>query len=398
MQDPITPSPETPAYPVGISMVYPERLSRLSTLFQIILAIPVLIFLGLLTGGYGDWGQAGSGARNLTIGASTSILLAMWAAIIVRGRIPHWLFDFQVALHRFSYRTAAYVALLTDRYPAFEGDWDLQYDVEYPDRLTRWKVFLWKVISAIPHFIVLFFLTIAAAFVVFIGWWAVLFTGRFPQGLHRFVVGVMRWSARVSAYVESLTDAYPPFSLDEDAGPGSSGTELVSAIIGGAVTVLMIGAVATGAALLYRYFTDTKSVQVNYQQALSGNLSGATREQTFDKVTFSLDEGDDSYSSQFLSPPEGSRIVAMTVGYYNSKALRSGSDVELDSLRLKTNTRTYAARVLTVEGAPAPLDVPHGQELVMKAYFQIDDDASVEELQAYPDADVDRHVVWEFER
>jgi hypothetical protein len=67
---------------------------------------------------------------------------------------------------------------------------------------------------AIPHYIVLFFLWIAAIVVVIIAWFAILFTGRYPRGMFDFVQGVIRWGVRVVAYAFVLvTDRYPPFSL-----------------------------------------------------------------------------------------------------------------------------------------------------------------------------------------
>ena len=64
---------------------------------------------------------------------------------------------------------------------------------------------------AIPHFIILFFLSIGAIFAVVVAWFAILFTGRYPRGLFDFVLGVMRWWNRVIAYAFVLvTDEYPP--------------------------------------------------------------------------------------------------------------------------------------------------------------------------------------------
>ena len=87
----------------------------------------------------------------------------------------------------------------------------------YPDatsNLNRWLPLV-KWFLAIPHFIVLFFLDIAAVVVVIIAWFAILFTGRYPRGMFDFVTGVMRWSLRVTAYAFLLvTDRYPPFSLE----------------------------------------------------------------------------------------------------------------------------------------------------------------------------------------
>jgi Domain of unknown function (DUF4389) len=74
---------------------------------------------------------------------------------------------------------------------------------------------VFRIILAIPQFIVLFFLGIAAFFVVLIGWFGALFTGRFPEFAHTFISGLVRWEIRVGAYMFLLTDSYPPFSLED---------------------------------------------------------------------------------------------------------------------------------------------------------------------------------------
>jgi len=67
---------------------------------------------------------------------------------------------------------------------------------------------------AIPHYVVLVFLDVAALVVVIVAWFAILFTGRYPRGIFDFVEGVIRWQNRVIAYAFTLvTDRYPPFSL-----------------------------------------------------------------------------------------------------------------------------------------------------------------------------------------
>jgi len=73
-----------------------------------------------------------------------------------------------------------------------------------------------RIILAIPQFIVLYFLFIAAFFVLVIGWFGALFMGRLPEWVHSFVSGVVRWTTRVYAYMYLLTDRYPPFSLDDE--------------------------------------------------------------------------------------------------------------------------------------------------------------------------------------
>ena len=201
------------SYPVSFDVEYPEQLDRLSSAFRIILFIPVAFFLALVGGqafSYSDFGDATS----VGLAGGGGIVLAIWAAVIVRQYVPHWLFDFQVALMRFQARAYGYLALLTDRFPAFEGEYPISFDVRYPDKLNRWKVAIWKIITSIPHIIILFFLYLALFVVVVIAWFAILFTGRYPQGLHTFVAGVFRWALRVEAYIVSLTDEYPPFSFD----------------------------------------------------------------------------------------------------------------------------------------------------------------------------------------
>jgi hypothetical protein len=82
-----------------------------------------------------------------------------------------------------------------------------------PDRLSRLTTFF-RYFMAIPHAICLYFLGIAAGVVVFISWWAILFTGRYPRWAFDFVSGYLRWATRAQGYSLLLTDRYPPFSLD----------------------------------------------------------------------------------------------------------------------------------------------------------------------------------------
>ena len=98
-----------------------------------------------------------------------------------------------------------------ERYPA-----GLQ--VEYPERSSRLLallgvLFYVKAILLIPHIIILILLGIAQGIVIYIGYWAVLITGRYPKGLFDFGVGVQRWGFRIDAWMNGWTDSYPPFSL-----------------------------------------------------------------------------------------------------------------------------------------------------------------------------------------
>ena len=112
----------------------------------------------------------------------------------------------------------AYLALMDDRYPATDEHQSVHLDYPYPDAqrdLNRWLPLV-KWLLAIPHYIVLLVLDIAALVVVILAWFAILFTGRYPRGMFDFVEGVIRWQNRVIAYAWVLvTDRYPPFQLSQ---------------------------------------------------------------------------------------------------------------------------------------------------------------------------------------
>ena len=210
-----------PEYPVQFSVDYPDRdLDRLSTAFRIIAVIPIFIVLAFVSGGGGgppgDFGDDGRGIW-VTFGGGGLLVLAPLAMILFRQKYPRWWFDWNLELMRFSNRVGAYLFLLRDEYPSTDEDQAVHLDFPYPDAkndLNRWLPLV-KWLLAIPHIIVLIFLAIAAFVVIIIAWFAILFTGRYPQGLFDFVVGVMRWGVRVVGYAfVMVTDRYPPFSLN----------------------------------------------------------------------------------------------------------------------------------------------------------------------------------------
>lgn len=136
--------------------------------------------------------------------------------ILFRQKYPRWWFDWNLELMRFSSRLVIYLSLMDDRYPSTDEHQSVTLEFPYPDvkqGLNRWLPLV-KWLLAIPHYIVLFFLGIAAVLVIVFAWFAILFTGRYPRGLFDFVLGVMRWGNRVAAYAFVLvTDRYPPFRL-----------------------------------------------------------------------------------------------------------------------------------------------------------------------------------------
>ena len=203
------------AYPVRYSVDYPDRpLNRVTTAFRAVVAIPIFVVLAAVSGGVWEW-STGSG-KTTAAAAGGLLFFGPLLMILFRRKYPRWWFDFNLELQRFTNRVAAYLALMDDRYPSTTDRQSVQLDYDYPDAaqdLNRWLPLV-KFMLAIPHFVVLAFLDIAAVAVVIVAWFAILFTGRYPRGMFAFVEGVIRWNNRVLGYAVTLvTDQYPPFSL-----------------------------------------------------------------------------------------------------------------------------------------------------------------------------------------
>jgi hypothetical protein len=206
-------------YAARLEIDYPEKLDRLTTFFRVIWIIPIAIILSLLTatGNETVVTQTGNQVARSSGGISAGLGLATMLMIVFRVRYPRWWFDFARELTRFGARVGAYFALLTDRYPSTVEEQSVHLEIEYPDverDLNRWLPLV-KWLLAIPHYLVLVVLLLAAIVAVIVAWFAILFTGRYPRTLFDFVVGVGRWALRVAAYAFLLvTDRYPPFSLN----------------------------------------------------------------------------------------------------------------------------------------------------------------------------------------
>ena len=202
------------SYPVQFDIDFPDRpLNRLTTAFRIFVAIPILIVIGALSGGSSH--TTSSQTSTYIAGGGGLLFLPPLLMILFRQKYPQWWFDWNLNLLRFTNRVTAYLALLDDHYPSTDEEQAAHLDFPYPDahQMNRWLPLV-KWLLAVPHYIVLFFLAIGAVVVVIIAWFAILFTGRYPRSLFDFVVGVLRWGNRVTAYAFVLvTDQYPPFSL-----------------------------------------------------------------------------------------------------------------------------------------------------------------------------------------
>ncbi len=142
-----------------------------------------------------------------------------WWIILFTGKYPRGWFDSQVRLMYWNTRLNATLFNLVDGYPAIgpSGTSDsVKLEVEYPETLSRGllllKTFLGIFYVTIPHGFMLVLRVYAGAFLGFLAWWVVLFTGKYPERWHRFNVGTLRWGARVGLYMGNMSDEYPPFS------------------------------------------------------------------------------------------------------------------------------------------------------------------------------------------
>src|SRR5690348_9587667 len=213
------------SYPVQVRARLDEPLSRWLWLVKWLLAIPhyiVLVFLWI---------------------AFAVVTVIAFFAILVTGRYPRSLFGFNLGVLRWSWRVGYYTysALGTDRYPPFslaeEPDYPATLDVAYPGRLSRGLVLVKWWLLAIPQYAIVTIFAGGAAYtatgtsghtwqasafyggliglLVFFAAITLLVAGRYPRGLYDFIVGMNRWVLRVVAYAALMTDAYPPFRLDQ---------------------------------------------------------------------------------------------------------------------------------------------------------------------------------------
>jgi len=212
-------------YAARLQIDYPAQLDRLTTLLRIFWIIPILIIFSLISNTgetvtrtvfLNEAGRVVETTRDTAGGIASGLATATALMIIFTQTYPRWWFDFSRELTRFGARVGAYFTLLTDQYPSVVDEQAVHLEIDYPDvksDLNRWMPLI-KWLLAIPHYIVLGFLMIGVIFAVVIAWFAILFTGKYPEGLFNYVVGVFRWGLRVQAYAFLLvTDQYPPFSL-----------------------------------------------------------------------------------------------------------------------------------------------------------------------------------------
>jgi hypothetical protein len=164
----------------------------------------------------------------LGIWSSILTFVAFWS-ILFTGRYPESMFEFQEKLLRWSTRLNAVTLNLRDGYPAF--GLDAQHDgvsveIPYPEHFSRGelilKVLFGVIYVLIPHGIILYFRFLITVILMIAAWFVVLFTGKYPEGMHEFNVGTLRWAFRVNLYMSLMTDRYPPFTGQPDEWDGDT--------------------------------------------------------------------------------------------------------------------------------------------------------------------------------
>jgi hypothetical protein len=147
--------------------------------------------------------------------------VAFWV-ILFTGRYPQSMFEFQVGLMKWSLRVNARIYNISDGYPAFGIKSTDEYTdlvVPYPEKVNRGlvllRLFLGIFYVYLPHMFILMFRAWFVGILVFLAWWVVLFTAKYPDFMFDWVTGQIRWQMRVSLYMMYMTDTYPPFTGDE---------------------------------------------------------------------------------------------------------------------------------------------------------------------------------------
>lgn len=191
-----------PAYPVTVSLDAPLEVQRWRPLVHWLLAVPHYVVL---------W----------ALGVVRGVLqfLSIFTILFTK-KIPPAFFDLIVMTMRYQWRVGSYVLFMRESYPPFEFEPSAQDDgsnpaslsVDYPEELNRFMPLI-KWLFVIPHFVVMALLVIGAIFAWLAAFFAVLFTGKYPEGLRDYLVAVNRYGNRVFAYFGLLRDEYPPFSL-----------------------------------------------------------------------------------------------------------------------------------------------------------------------------------------
>jgi len=201
---PQQPFPAAVNYPATFELDRAEHIANWRPLVHWLLIIPHVIVLNV-------------------IGVVASVVAFIaWFVILFTGKLPEGMAGLMALYVRYYNRVYAYDLFMREEYPPFSFDTTAQDPGDYPPVRTQLSPELenrnrltvaFRFILIIPQVIVLLVLFIVLGFAALAGFFVVLFTGKWPVGLQEFVLGVLRWNTRVSAYALLLVDEYPPFSM-----------------------------------------------------------------------------------------------------------------------------------------------------------------------------------------
>ncbi|MEX0783948.1 MAG: DUF4389 domain-containing protein, partial [Dehalococcoidia bacterium] len=314
-----------------------------------------------------------------------------------------WLFDAGAGYLAWTARFNAYAFLQTDHYPSFDAQGSgvtLEWDYPEARTLSRWKGILWRLVLVIPHFVALAVLFIAVFVVVWIAWFAILFTGRFPHGMFDFLTGAWRWYYRVAGYFLGFTDRLPPFSMAPAVGAASGATTTASGVGG----LLAAGGATAGIIALITWNSKVTHADVDYAALEAGeaqvvhfiaNLADEDDPRVVMALNRVIDPGDRLV--QVLEPGDGQRIVVF------EWLLVTGSQsahVEASPARLKVRlgdaTKTYSAELATLGSAGAPATLARDAEASLRVVFVVPEDAEPLELRFDPDFHPRGGILYEF--
>lgn len=194
-------------YPIDYEADFNPTPNRWTTFFRLILAIPWIIVLYF-------W---------VILVFFTHIFA--WVAVVILGRYPEWLYNFNSGVIRYSIRFYAWAYLQTDVWPPF----GIADDPSYPIRVnfapraakqSRLKAFF-RIILAIPMLIVSYAINYVHLGAAVIAWLTIVFRGYLPDGVNSMMTFVNSFYARVYGYIALLTDDYPPIGIERAIGGGA---------------------------------------------------------------------------------------------------------------------------------------------------------------------------------
>jgi hypothetical protein len=234
----------SPGYPIDVEVDPPARQGRLGAAFRLLLALPPLVLTAALVG-TATWNAAGEGSYDTSssaggtgsfsaLGLACVVAFLGWFVCLARGRMPQGFRDLEAYSLRYAAQSYGYFFLLTDRYPDSDPSWPEPAPAPAPPAITlhpdgddlrrsRVSVFF-RLLLTFPHFVWLILWSIAAFFAVVLNWFAVVFTGRSPDALHRFLAAYVRYDIHVFAYLFLVANPFPGFT-------GAAGSYPVEVVI-----------------------------------------------------------------------------------------------------------------------------------------------------------------------